>query len=211
MKFHKLSIAMVALILSSAAFTSCNDDKKEAEKARIEAEKVDMENAKIAEQEQMEMKAKEDAKEKSIAGMAMKNNDLSTLVTALTAADLATMLSEPGEYTVFAPTNEAFSKLPKAKLDALLMPENKEMLKGVLQYHVVAGNITSDQLATAIKDAKGSYKFKTVTGDELTASMNGDKIIITDATGKKAQVVVANQVASNGIVHVIDAVLMAKK
>lgn len=211
MKFHKLSIAMVALMLSSAAFTSCNDDKKEAEKARIEAEKVDMENAKIAEQEQMEMKAKEDAKEKSIAGMAMKNNDLSTLVTALTAADLATMLSEPGEYTVFAPTNEAFSKLPKAKLDALLMPENKEMLKGVLQYHVVAGNITSDQLATAIKDAKGSYKFKTVTGDELTASMNGDKIIITDATGKKAQVVVANQVASNGIVHVIDAVLMAKK
>ncbi|MEO6348705.1 MAG: fasciclin domain-containing protein [Aquaticitalea sp.] len=216
MKFQKLSVALVALMISSLTFTSCKDDKKEAEKMRMETEKVDMENAKKAEQEQMDMKAKEDAmkmdqQEKSIAGMAMKNNDLSTLVTALKAADLATMLSESGAYTVFAPSNEAFAKLPKATLDALLMPENKDMLKGVLQYHVVAGKITSDQLAAAIKGAKGSYKFKTVTGDELTASMKGDQFIITDATGKKAQVILGNQDASNGIVHVIDAVLMAKK
>lgn len=213
MKFKKLSIAMTFLLMSSIVLTSCKDEKKEAEMKRIETEKVEMENAQRAEAEAMEMKAKEEAeaKENSIAGMAMKTNDLSTLVTALQSADLATMLSEPGDYTVFAPSNDAFAKVPKTKLDALLMPENKESLTGVLQYHVVSGKVTSDQLAAAIKDAKGSYKFNTVTGAELTASMTGDKIYITDGTGKKAQVVLANQEASNGIVHVIDAVLMAKK
>ena len=216
MNFKKLSIAMTFLLMSTVVFTSCKDEEKEAEKLRLETERVDMENARKAEAEQMEMKAKEDAmkmeaQEKSIAGMAMRSDDLSTLVTALKSADLAIMLSQPGNYTVFAPSNSAFSKLPQSKLDALLKPENKDMLQGVLKYHVVEGKITSDQLAEAIKSANGSYKFKTVTGDELTASMKGDNFFITDATGKKAQVVLANQDASNGIVHVIDAVLMAKK
>ncbi len=212
MKFKKLSIALIVVMMSSIALTSCKDDKKEAE--MMEKERMEMEAAQ--EQEQMEMKAKEDAmmeeaRANSIAGMAMNNNDLSTLVSALQSADLATMLSEPGNYTVFAPSNDAFAKLPKATLDGLMMAENKEKLTNVLQYHVVSGKVTSDQLAAAIKDAKGNYKFKTVAGTELTASMTGDKIFITDGTGKKAQVVVANQEASNGVVHVIDAVLMAKK
>jgi uncharacterized surface protein with fasciclin (FAS1) repeats len=213
MNFKKLSIAMALILMSTVALTSCKDEEKEAEKMRLETERVEMENA---EREQMEMKAQEDAmnneaRENSIAGKAMMNNDLSTLVTALKSADLATMLSEPGNYTVFAPSNHAFAKLPQAKLDGLMKPENKEMLTNVLQYHVVSGKITADQLAAAIKGANGSYKFKTVTGDELTASMKGDQFIITDATGKKAQVILGNQEASNGIVHVIDAVLMAKK
>ena len=216
MNFKKLSIAMTFLVMSTVILTSCKDEKKEAEMKQMETEKVEMENAKRAESEQMEMKVKEDemkmeAQSKSIASMAMKTDDLSTLVTALKSADLATMLSEPGNYTVFAPSNNAFAKLPKAKLDALMMPENKEMLQGVLQYHVVAGKIKSDQLSAAIKGANGNYKFKTVTGDELTASMKGDQFIITDATGKKAQVILGDQEASNGIVHVVDAVLMAKK
>ncbi|MGJ8590939.1 MAG: fasciclin domain-containing protein [Aquaticitalea sp.] len=216
MNFKRLSTAMSFLLMITIVFTSCKDEKKETEMKRMETEKVEMENAKKAEMEQMEMKKKEEAmmmeaREKSIAGMAMQNENLSMLVTDLKAADLATMLSEPGNYTVFAPSNNAFEKLPQAKRDALMLPENKEMLKNVLQYHVVQGKITSDQLAAAIKGANGSYKFKTVTGDELTASMKGDQFIITDGRGKKAQVILGNQEASNGIVHVIDAVLMAKK
>lgn len=216
MNFKKLSIAMAFLVMSSIVLTSCNDDKKEAEKMRMETEKVEKEAAMKAEKVEMEMKEKEEAmmkeaQENSIAGKAMKNESLSTLVSALQSADLANMLSEPGNYTVFAPSNNAFAKLPKAKTDALMMPENKEMLTKVLQYHVVSGKITSDQLATAIKGGNGSYKFKTVTGDELTASMKGDQFMIMDGTGKKAQVILGNQEASNGIVHVIDNVLMAKK
>lgn len=216
MKFQKLSVAFLILIMSSMVFTSCKDDKKEAEKMRMETEKVEMENAKKAEKEQMEMKAKEeamkkDAEEKSIAGMAMKNNDLSTLVTALKAADLATMLSEPGNYTVFAPSNQAFEKLPQKQRDALMMPENKEMLVSVLQYHVVPGRISPEQLANAIKNNNGSYKVKTVKGDELTFSMSGDQYVIKDGSGKKAQVILGNQEASNGIVYIIDTVLMASK
>lgn len=209
MKFKKLSIALIVLMMSSIALTSCKDEKKEAE--MMENERMEMETAK-----EKEMKAKEDAmmeeaRANSIAGMAMNNNNLSTLVSALKSADLATMLSEPGNYTVFAPSNDAFAKLPKATLDKLMMAENKPMLTNVLQYHVVSGKVTSDQLAAAIKAAKGNYKFKTVAGTELTASMTGDKFFIMDGTGKKAQVVLANQEATNGIVHVIDAVLMAKK
>lgn len=216
MKLKKLSIALGVLMLSSVVLTSCNDDKKEAEKMRLETERVDMENAQKAEQEQMNVKAQEDAmkkdaEEKSIAGIAMKNEDLSTLVTALTAADLATMLSEPGEYTVFAPSNHAFEKLPQKQREALLMPENKEMLVGVLQYHVIPGKISPEQLADAIKNNNGSYKVKTVKGDELTFSMSGDQYVIKDGSGKKGQVILGNQEASNGIVYIIDTVLMASK
>lgn len=213
MKFKNLSIALTVLLMSSIALTSCKDDKKEAE-MQMETERV--ETAKKAEQEQMEMKAKEDAMKEearanSIAGMAMNNNDLTTLVSALKAADLATMLSEPGNYTVFAPSNQAFEKLPQKQRDALMMPENKEMLTGVLQYHVIPGKISADQLANAIKSNKGTYKVKTVKGDELTFTMSGDQYIIKDGTGRKAQVILGNQEASNGIVYIIDTVLMASK
>ena len=219
MKFNKLSIAMSILMLSTMGLVSCKDNEKEAEKMRLETERVDMENAKKAENEErelMEQKAKEDAAKEearanSIAGMAMQNENLTTLVTAMKAADLATMLSEPGEYTVFAPSNQAFEKLSQKQRESLMMPENKEMLQGVLQYHVIPGKITSDQLADAIKNNKGSYKVTTVKGDELTFSMSGDQYIIKDGSGKKAQVILGNQPASNGIVYVIDTVLMASK
>ena len=216
MKFQKLKIALAVLVLSSVVLTSCKDEKKEAEDMRIETERVEMETSQKAEKEKMEMMAKEEtmkeeAREKSIAGMAMKNNDLTTLVTALQSADLATMLSEPGNYTVFAPSNQAFEKLPQKQRDALMMPENKEMLTGVLQYHVIPGKITADQLAQAIKSNNNSYKVKTVKGDELTFSMTGDQYVIKDGSGKKAQVILGNQDASNGIVYIIDTVLMASK
>ncbi|WP_246288441.1 fasciclin domain-containing protein [Winogradskyella costae] len=193
--------------------TACNDGKKEEEKMKMEAEKVEMEanQQKEMEDKKMEEERKAMAMEISIAGKAMSNEDLTTLVAALKAADLATMLSEPGNYTVFAPSNQAFSKLPEGTVDNLLKPENKESLQGVLQYHVVPGKITSDKLMEAIKGGKGKYTFKTVTGEELTAMMDGDQYVIQDSRGKKAQVVQGNIDASNGIVYIINDVLMAKK
>ena len=193
--------------------TACNDGKKEAEKMKMEAEKVEME---ATQKKDMEMKKMEEEKrvmamETSIAGKAMSNDDLSTLVAALKAADLTTMLSEPGNYTVFAPSNQAFSKLPEGTVDNLLKPENKEGLQNVLKYHVVSGKITSDKLMEAIKGGKGKYTFKTVGGEELTAMMDGDQFMIQDSRGKKSQVVQGNVDASNGIVYIINDVLMAKK
>ncbi|OBX26813.1 putative surface protein with fasciclin (FAS1) repeats [Gelidibacter algens] len=213
MIFKKTSILFAAALTAFVFVSSCDDGKKKEEQMRMETERVEMENAEKAkmEMEAEETKMKEEAKANSIAGQAMANNDLTTLVSALTAADLATMLSEPGEYTVFAPSNQAFDKLPKETLDGLMQPENKQMLTDVLTYHVVEGAITADEMAAAIKGANGSYSFKTVKGEELTAMMNGDQFVIKDASGKKAQVILGSVEASNGRIYIVDAVLMSKK
>lgn len=213
MIIKKTSILFAAALTAFIFVSSCEDGKKKEEQMRMETERVEMENAEKAkmEMEAEDAKMKEEAKANSIAGQAMANNDLTTLVSALTAADLASMLSEPGEYTVFAPSNQAFEKLPKAKLDELMKPENKQMLTDVLTYHVVEGAITADQMAAAIKGANGSYSFKTVKGEELTAMMNGDQFVIKDASGKKAQVILGSVEASNGRIYIVDTVLMSKK
>lgn len=216
MIFKKTNILFAAALTAFVFMSSCEDDKKKEEQMKIETERVEMEAADKAKiemeaQKAQEAKLKEEARANSISGQAMVNKDLSTLAGALTSADLSTMLSEPGEYTVFAPSNQAFEKLSQKKRDELMKPENKKMLADVLTYHVVPGVITSDKLAAAIKGANGSYKFKTVTGDELTASMSGDQIMIKDGSGKKAQVILGNVPASNGIIYIIDTVLMAKK
>lgn len=147
----------------------------------------------------------------SIANKVMDSADLDTLVVALKAAGLSDMFSQPGNYTMFAPTDNAFAKLKKGTLDELLRPENKEKLQRVLQYHVVNGKITSDQLAKAIGNSKGKYTFKTVSGDELTAMMDKGQIVLRDGKGNKSQVVRGNVAASNGVIHIINDVLLTKK
>lgn len=213
MIFKNTSILFGAALTALVLVSSCEDNKKKEEQMRIETERVERESAEKArmEMEAEEARLKEEARANSIAGQAMKNEDLTTLVSALQSADLAAMLSEPGEYTVFAPSNQAFEKLTQKQRDELMKPENKQMLTDVLTYHVVKGAITSDKFAEAIKGAKGSYKFKTVKGDELIASMSGDQFVIKDATGKKAQVILGNVEASNGRIYIIDTVLMFKK
>ena len=213
MTLKKTSVVFAAALTAFVFMSSCEDGKKKEQEMKMETERVEMENAEKAQMERdaQDTKMKEEARSNSIAGKAMLNDDLSTLAGALAAADLATMLSEPGEYTVFAPSNQAFEKLTQKKLDELMMPENKKMLTDVLTYHVVAGVIDADTLAAAIKGGNGTYTFKTVSGEELTASMNGDQFVIKDGSGKKAQVVLGDVTASNGIIHVIDGVLMAKK
>ncbi|APA65956.1 fasciclin domain-containing protein [Maribacter sp. 1_2014MBL_MicDiv] len=195
------------------AFASCNDQKKKDADKKAMEEKVAMEEAEMkAEETRMQEEAKKkEMMATSIAAVASKNEELSTLVSALKAADLDQMLSEPGSYTVFAPSNNAFEKLPKKMSIAELgKPENKEMLTQVLQYHVVSGVITSDKLVEAINGANGKYTFTTVGGKDLTASLKGDKINLKDEKGNRTEIVLGNVDASNGVVHVINDVLIMK-
>ena len=117
-------------------------------------------------------------------------------------------MSGTGPFTVFAPSNAAFAKLDKATLDGLLKPENRAKLASLLTYHVVAGDVKSGDLAKLISDGKGTAIVKTVNGSNLKASMDGNKIVLTDAKGWKSTVTEADVVASNGTVHVVDTVLM---
>ncbi len=144
----------------------------------------------------------------TIVESAVGTQDLSTLVAAVKAAGLVETLSGTGPFTVFAPTNAAFAKLPAGTVDTLLKPENKAALTGVLTYHVVAGKVTSADLAKLIKAGGGSAVVTTVAGGKLTAKWQGKQIVLTDAKGGKSTVTAANVAASNGVVHVIDGVLL---
>lgn len=145
---------------------------------------------------------------KNIVALAQDNPQVSTLVTAITAAGLGETLSGNGPFTVFAPSNAAFAKLDKATLDGLLKPENKAKLASLLTYHVVAGDVKSGDLAKLISDGKGTATVKTVNGGSLKASMDGNKIVLTDAKGGKSTVTAPDMVASNGTIHLVDTVVM---
>lgn len=134
--------------------------------------------------------------------------DLSTLVAAVKAADLVDTLNGAGPFTVFAPTNAAFDGLPAGKVDTLLKPENKQKLTGVLTYHVVAGKVTAADLARQIAAGGGTATLTTVQGAPLKASLSGSSVVLTDATGGTATVTTADVPQSNGVVHVINKVLM---
>lgn len=147
---------------------------------------------------------------KSIVDIAAGSKDHTTLVTALKAADLVGTLSGKGPFTVFAPTNAAFSKVPQDALANLLKPENKTALAGVLTYHVVSGNVDAAALVGMIRKGNGTAVLKTVNGQELKASLDGDKVLLTDSKGGKAHVVTADLKGSNGVIHVTDGVSMPR-
>ncbi len=148
---------------------------------------------------------------KNIIENAVNSKDHTTLVAAVKAAGLVETLQGAGPFTVFAPTNAAFDKLPKGTVEKLLMPENKDMLKSILTYHVVAGKIDSKELAARIKKDKGMAELTTVNGAKLTAKMEGKKIVIIDAKGHKAYITTADVYQSNGVIHVTDAVSIPMK
>ncbi len=146
---------------------------------------------------------------KNIVENASKSADHTTLVAAVKAAGLVETLEGPGPFTVFAPTNEAFAALPAGTVDDLLKPENKAKLTGILTYHVVAGKLTAKKLMAMIKDGGGTATLKTVQGEDLTVMMSGDTgISLKDSQGNTAMVTIANVMQSNGVIHVIDHVLM---
>jgi len=145
---------------------------------------------------------------KTIVENAVNSKDHTTLVAAVKAAGLVETLSGPGPFTVFAPTNAAFAKLPAGTVDTLVQPENKGTLTSILTYHVVAGKMTSVDIARAIKAGGGEAALTTVNGEPLTARMKGSKLVLTDAKGGTSTVTIGNVMQSNGVIHVIDTVLM---
>jgi uncharacterized surface protein with fasciclin (FAS1) repeats len=148
---------------------------------------------------------------KNIIENAVNSKDHTTLVAAVKAADLVATLQGKGPFTVFAPTNAAFEKLPMGTVETLLKPENKKTLQTILTYHVVAGKMNSGDIAKAIKMGNGKAMMKTVSGGTLTAFMKGKELYITDENGGMSQVTTADVNQSNGVIHVVDAVLLPKQ
>jgi uncharacterized surface protein with fasciclin (FAS1) repeats len=145
---------------------------------------------------------------KNIIQNAVNSDDHTTLVAAVKAAGLVDTLQGPGPFTVFAPTNEAFAKLPAGTVDTLLKPENKEMLTKILTYHVVAGKLSASDLRKEIQAGNGEATLKTVSGGTLTATMQGNHIVLKDEKGDMSTVTISNVNQSNGVIHVIDTVLL---
>ena len=145
---------------------------------------------------------------KDIVDNAVNSKDHTTLVAAVKAAGLVDTLKSPGPFTVFAPTNASFSALPAGTVDTLLKPENKPMLTKVLTYHVVPGRVDSAALAQMIRAGNGRAVLKTVSGDTLVATMSGSNVLITDAKGASATVTIADVYQSNGVIHVVNKVLL---
>lgn len=145
---------------------------------------------------------------KNIVQNAVNSKDHTTLVAAVKAAGLVDTLSGPGPFTVFAPTNAAFAKLPAGTVDTLVKPENKAMLTGILTYHVVPGRITAQDIAAKAMKNGGKAMYKTVAGGTLTFAKKGNGWQVWDAKGGHANITIANVMQSNGVIHVIDTVLM---
>ncbi|MGK0378158.1 fasciclin domain-containing protein [Patiriisocius sp. Uisw_017] len=205
MKLTKLfmSMAMVALL-----FAACDDTKKKEAEAKAEAEKMEMEAN--AEAEKMEMEAKATFDANTIAAVAMGNDNFTTLVAALKQAGLAETFMQEGAYTVFAPTNDAFAKIPQGTLDTLMSEAGKATLQNLLKYHVVSGEFKAEAVMKAIADNKNAYNVTTLAGENITLSVNDGKVMIKDANGNMSTVVIADVDASNGVIHAIDTVIMPK-
>jgi uncharacterized surface protein with fasciclin (FAS1) repeats len=148
--------------------------------------------------------------QKDIVDIAVGSEAHTTLVAAVKAADLVATLKSAGPFTVFAPVNEAFAKLPAGTVETLLKPENKAMLSKILTYHVVAGNLDAAAVIAAVKKGKGKAVVATVSGGSLTVTVEGGKVKLTDENGGSAFVTTADLKGSNGVIHVIDAVVLPK-
>lgn len=191
----KLLLSTVLLAVFGLSFNSCKDTKKQEEVVTEDTVEVIEE-------------AVEEEKAPNIVEVAAANENFSTLVAAVKAADLVEVLSGTGPFTVFAPTNDAFAKLPEGTVDNLLKPENKATLSGILTYHVVSGTFDAAAVVEAINANDGAFEVTTVQGNTLVATLNGTDVIIKDAKGNAAEVVIADVAASNGVIHAIDTVVM---
>ena len=190
---NKLTIALASA--ASLAIAACAEDTAEPTADDT-----------VAMNDQM---ANDTAEAGTIVEVAQGNPDFSTLVSAVTSANLGETLSGEGPYTVFAPTNAAFDKVPQATRDELMSDAGREDLTNILTYHVVQGETNAQALTQAIEAAgEDGYKLTTVNGAELTAMMDGENVVLVDAAGNRATVTSTDVDASNGVIHVIDTVLM---
>jgi len=150
------------------------------------------------------------SQKKDVVDIAISSADHSTLVAAVKAADLVSTLKGAGPFTVFAPTNAAFEKLPAGTVESLLKPDNNAQLPKILTYHVISGNFDAAAAIAAIKKGKGKLELTTVSGGKLTASLDKTKVKLTDEAGNSAYVTATDLKGSNGVIHVIDGVLLPK-
>ena len=196
MKMKSLFIALAFMV--SLGFVACSSGTAEAEK-ETPAETTDVQPA-----------ADEAVVEEipNIVGVAVGDENFSTLVAAVQAAGLVETLSGEGPFTVFAPLNAAFDKLPEGTVAGLLEPESKDALTGILTYHVVAGEVKAADVLAAIESNNGSFAIETVQGGTLTATLEDGQVILTDTKGNASTVVATDVAASNGVIHAIDAVVM---
>ncbi|MFT5775331.1 fasciclin domain-containing protein [Hyphomonas sp.] len=203
----KTNLLITAAIAASLSLAACEDAADKSDYDAAPAAKVEMptEAATPPAEPMMEEAAVETG---TIVAVAAGNDALSTLVAAVTAADLVDTLNSDGPFTVFAPPNDAFAKLPEGTVETLLLPENKATLAGILTYHVVAGEVMAADLVQAITDNGGTYTIPTVNGANLTAAIVDGKVVLTDAAGGTATVIATDIDASNGVVHLIDTVVM---
>ena len=148
------------------------------------------------------------ADDMNIVETAISNDNFSTLVAAVQAGELVDALSSEGPFTVFAPTNDGFNKLPEGTLGTLLRPENKSTLQSILKYHVVAGQFMAGDVVKAINDNGGQFTVKTLQGNELTLKLWEGNVYVKDTQGNKAKVVIADVETSNGVIHAIDNVVL---
>ncbi len=174
-------------------FISCGEKKKEMKEESIE--------------ETTEVAVVEEATP-NIVEVAAGNDAFTTLVAAVTAAELVETLSSEGPFTVFAPTNDAFGKLPEGTVESLLLPENKATLTGILTYHVVSGKFEAAAVIEAINANDGKFTVTTVQGGSIDLSLKDGNVMLTDAKGGMSTVVIADVAASNGVIHALDTVLM---
>ncbi len=188
----KLIKSLTLLSITGLMITSCGENKKE--EAVVEEPVIE-----------------EVVETPNIVGVASSNADFSTLVAAVAAAELVETLSGEGPFTVFAPTNAAFEKLPAGTVETLLLPESNATLTSVLTYHVVAGKFEAAAVVEAINGNNGKFEVTTVQGDKITLSLSGSNVVLTDANGATSTVVIADVAASNGVIHAIDTVVMPKK
>lgn len=151
-----------------------------------------------------------DSKAQTVVDAAVSNENFSTLVAALTAADLVTALQGDGPFTVFAPTNDAFAKLDPATLKSLLEPKNKAALSNILTYHVVSGKLTAADVVAALKAGKGKVELKALNGQTLTVVQKDGKIWLQDRSGNYSEIVTTDVMGTNGVIHVINTVVMPK-
>lgn len=192
-----ISLAVV-LIASTSSFAQDMSSKKD--KKMMNEKKMDM-NTKMVGGAEM-------YPSKDIVSNAINSKDHTTLVAAVKAADLVTTLQSEGPFTVFAPTNAAFEKLPKGTVESLLMMENKEKLQSVLTYHVLSGRFSAKDIVKAIKKGNGMAEFTTVNGAKITAMLDGKMVKLKDASGTVSTVTIADVNQSNGVIHVIDTVVL---
>ncbi len=189
----KISVFSFATLVMA----SCGDAKKTEEVEVVESTEVVMDEPEMVQPT-------------TIVDVAVGNENFTTLVAAVKAAGLVETLSSEGPFTVFAPTNAAFDKLPAGTVDNLLKPENLEKLKSVLTYHVVAGKFEAAAVIDAINQNKGKFTVTTVQGGKIDLSLKDGNVVLTDANGKSSTVAMADVAASNGVIHAIDSVVMPK-